>query len=125
MARRADMPRRTMENYFKGHKPSYDALITMADAFGVPTDFLCGLKDLEGSQSEDIIERAAKKELSSFLRFLVHQVGMGRAAIKGGRVFGSTPDEKAAEIARAITWRASSVLTEYPEKADSDVPDQE
>lgn len=42
MARHAGLPARTMEGYFRGHKPGLDALVAMARGFGVTLDFLAG-----------------------------------------------------------------------------------
>lgn len=42
MARRAEIPRRSMENYFKDHKPGLNMLVSMARGFGVTVDFLGG-----------------------------------------------------------------------------------
>lgn len=138
MARRAGLPRRSMENYFKGHKPGYDALVSMADAFGVPLDFLVGLRDIDvrivdgrlvdctepgGLKSEDIIERAARDELRGFLRFLVHLVERGQRPIKDGRVLSRTPEDQAAVLAKQIAWRASSVLEQYPDEDDEATPE--
>ncbi len=42
LARRCDLPSRTVENYFKGHAPSAEALFLISKGMRVPVDWLLG-----------------------------------------------------------------------------------
>ncbi|WP_081972983.1 helix-turn-helix domain-containing protein [Paracoccus sanguinis] len=42
LARRAGLPSRTVENYFKGHSPSAEALFQISRGMNVPVDWLLG-----------------------------------------------------------------------------------
>ncbi|GHG97496.1 helix-turn-helix domain-containing protein [Pseudodonghicola xiamenensis] len=71
LARRANLPSRTVENYFKGHAPSAEALFMIASGMHVPVDWLLGdlfLAMRSQNQSDDfdpIFEciRSAAQEL--------------------------------------------------------------
>ena len=52
MARRAGIPKGSMESYFKGHKPGFDALIAIAEGFGKSLDWLCGFDEFHKDDVE-------------------------------------------------------------------------
>lgn len=70
LARRADLPPRTVENYFKGQKPSVPALIRLSRALSVDVGYLIGMNPKFGDWNSGAIYSASyevlEKELLSF-----------------------------------------------------------
>lgn len=125
MARRAGIPKRSMENYFKGHKPGLDALVSMARGFGVTVDFLVGeTKEAHRKDELDvIIWEAAFPTIVSLLSRIGHYVQDGRAVFHGRCVFGDTyeqyADKEVDEIRRRF-FRIIDHVDASPPKSDED-----
>lgn len=110
MARRAGLPTRSMENYFKGHKPGLDALVSMSRGFGVPVDFLVGRAPLSSSQMETMVYEAVYPTILSMIRRIGHYSTEGRAVFKSETVFSMPFDEYAREEAQEVVRRFASIL---------------
>jgi transcriptional regulator with XRE-family HTH domain len=110
MARRADLPKRSMENYFKGHKPGLDALVSMARGFGVPVDFLVGHALQSDAQIEKIVYEAALPTILSVVRRIGLHVSEGREVFREGTVFSVPLDRYADEEAREVVRRFTSIF---------------
>lgn len=110
MARRANLPKRSMENYFKGHKPGLDALISMSRGFGVPVDFLVGFNPPSGGQLDMMVYEAAYPTILSVLRRISTYVAQGRTVFQEpGLVFSVPIDQCADEEAREVVRRFASM----------------
>lgn len=105
MARRAQLPKRSMENYFKGHKPGLDALLSMAKGFGVPVDFLVGNSDAPGTSHETLVYEAAYPVILGLVRRISLHVQGGQSVFQEGTVFALPIDKYADEEARDIARR--------------------
>lgn len=105
MARRAGIPKRSMENYFKGHKPGLDALLSMAKGFGVPVDFLVGNSEASGTNHEALVYEAAYPVILGLVRRISLYVQDGRNVFQDGTVFSMPLDKYADEEARDIVRR--------------------
>lgn len=68
MARKCGIPSRTLENYFKGHKPGIDALIALSNGLGVDIDWLLGEDTKKKHMRTDLIGEAAWLVLNDFLK---------------------------------------------------------
>jgi transcriptional regulator with XRE-family HTH domain len=110
MARRADLPKRSMENYFKGHKPGLDALVSMARGFAVPVDFLVGHTSPTGAQIEKIVYEAALPTILSVVRTIGLYVAEGRQVFKDETVFSVPVERYADEEAREVVRRFTSTF---------------
>lgn len=117
MARRAELPKRSMENYFKGHKPGLDALVSMARGFAVPVDFLVGHTSPTGAQIERIVYEAALPTILSVVRRIGLYVAEGRQVYKDETVFSVPPERYADEEAQEVVRRFSSMFR-YLERSD-------
>jgi transcriptional regulator with XRE-family HTH domain len=110
MARRADLPKRSMENYFKGHKPGLDALVSMARGFGVTVDFLVGHSPPSGAQVETIVYEAAYPTILSIVRRIGLYTSQGHPVFHAGTVFSVPLERYAEEEAREVVRRFASMF---------------
>ncbi|WP_281825590.1 helix-turn-helix domain-containing protein [Jannaschia rubra] len=70
LARRADLPPRTVENYFKGQKPNIPALIRLSRALSVDVGYLIGMNPISGDWNSGAIYSASYNVLErEFLDF--------------------------------------------------------
>lgn len=121
MARVAGLHKRSMENYFKGHKPSYDALIAMAKAFNVPVDWLCGFETPTGEHLERVVYEAAFESIHTLTRRFRMYHELGTDVFKGGKVYGVEIDEFADQEANDVVRRFVTMRKFYPD-ADGEEP---
>lgn len=119
MARQANLPKRSMENYFKGHKPGLDALVTMARGFGVTVDFLVGHSSPTGTQVEKIVYEAAFPTILSVVRGIGLYTSDGRQVFKGDTVFSQPIDRYADQQAHEVVRRFSSMFRHVEADIDS------
>ena len=120
MARVAGLHKRSMENYFKGHKPSYDALIAMAKAFNVPVDWLCGFEMPTGEHLERVVYEAAFESIHSLARRFRMYQELGKDVFQGGKVYGRDLDEFAGEEAKEVVRRFATMRRFYPASRSED-----
>lgn len=113
MARRAGLPKRSMDNYFKGQKPGYDALIAIADAFRVPIDWLAGRRELDKGQIEEIVRVAARHELLFLLESMMKKEADGAPLFTDAKVAGHTSLEDYADRVAGDIMRRTSFLVDY------------
>lgn len=125
MARQADLPKRSMENYFKGHKPGLDALVRMARGFGVTVDFLVGHGSPSGTQVERIVYEAAFPTILSIVRRVGFYTSDGRQVFKDDKVFSVPLDLYADEEAREVVRRFSSMFRHLKNSTDKSVESQQ
>lgn len=114
MARMSGLHKRSMENYFRGHKPSYDALIAMAKGFKVPVDWLCGFESPTGEHVEKIVHEAAFENIYSLLRSIRMYQRDGVTVFSNGNVFGIPLEEYAEEQSQEVVRRFASIRRFYP-----------
>lgn len=120
MARRADLPKRSMENYFKGHKPGLDALVSMAKGFGVTVDFLTGHGAPSGAQVETVVFEAAYPTILSGVRRIAFYTTQGRKVFEDGTVFSVPFERYAEEEAQEVVRRFSSIFRHIQNTDPSD-----
>ena len=116
MARKCGIPPRTLENYFKGHKPGVEALIAISRGMGVDVDWLLGEKPEEKNMRTDLIGEAAWSVL--------HQFFQGQASereVEGLRNAGRDPGNLAALLEARIVAQYLSLERQYaaPTLADA------
>lgn len=110
MARRAGLPKRSMENYFKGHKPGLDALVSMSQGFGVTVDFLVGRTPALGTSMETMVYEASYPTILSLVRRVGHYVSSGRLIFKDETIFSEPYDQYARKEAQEVVERFASIL---------------
>jgi transcriptional regulator with XRE-family HTH domain len=67
MARKCGLPSRTLENYFKGHKPGVDALLLLSRGLGIDLDWLLGEAPEDKKMVTDLIGEAVYMESRAVL----------------------------------------------------------
>ena len=102
MARRAGLPARTLENYFKGHKPSPQALIALSQGLGADVDWLLGLEPVFGDVGGDLLQDAVISVLHPFLRDLLAAAERGETPVASGRIMGKSPHRCAVELSSQV-----------------------
>ena len=112
MARRAGLPKRSRENYFKGHKPGLEALVAMARGFGVTVDFLVGEDTTppNAAELEVMIWEASFPTVLSLLSRIGHYVQDGRNVFDGRKVFGMAFEDYAGREVEEIRHRFFRIM---------------
>ena len=100
MARRSKLPSRTVENYFKGHTPSVDALLSLSLGLSVPLDWLLGDLSPDGMEIDTRFIRTVQDAAREYLDRMVKVDKSGEQVIRDGTVLGQDTNELAAKIAR-------------------------
>ncbi|MCA8878617.1 MAG: helix-turn-helix transcriptional regulator [Rhodobacteraceae bacterium] len=113
MARRCGLPPRTLENYFKGHKPGVEALIAISRGMDVDIDWLIGEATEAKSFNVDMVGEATHRVLVPFLEALVHRVDEGATPIRDGKIFGKNPLAIASELEWRIRDEYAQLRTDY------------
>lgn len=67
MARKCGLPPRTLENYFKGHKPGVEALLSMSRGLGIDIDWLLGEDSATKNFNTDLIGEAVYNSTTRLL----------------------------------------------------------
>lgn len=111
MARRCGLPARTVENYFKGHKPGIDALLALSRGLSLSVDWLLGDEDWHRSDHSELVSEATWQAAKEHLIDIVKDVGSGRPVIEGGKIYGSDPEAFAARIATNATQKYCALLS--------------
>jgi len=92
MARLCGLPPRTLENYFKGHKPGIDALMALSRGLDVSVDWLLGDEDWHRTDHADIVSQAVWQAAREYLCDMVRDTSSGKPVIDQGKIYGSEPE---------------------------------
>ncbi len=113
LARRTGLPARTLENYFKGQKPSVDALLAISEGTNADLDWLIGTsKEAKGMQT-DLIGEATYLVLSRLFTEMTSRQASGDDALADGKVLGMDPARLAARIEEKVVRQFLQLRDEY------------
>ncbi len=115
LARRSGLPPRTVENYFKGQKPSIDALLAIAEGMNVEVHWLLG-QDRE-KVATDLLGEASWIILNRLLTELIERSKRGENVIEGDRILGWTAGKLAAEVEARVVKQYLTLLDSYAQSS--------
>ncbi len=105
MARRCGLPPRTLENYFKGRKPSIDALLAISRGMAVDVDWLLGDEPESPQDDTAIVEEVAWQGAKTWLDTIVKAAAQGDPVVEGSLILGIPTAELAGKIAANISQK--------------------
>jgi len=111
MARLCGLPPRTLENYFKGHKPGIDALMALSRGLDVSVGWLLGDEDWHRTDHADIVSQAVWQAAREYLCDMVRDTSSGKPVIDQGKIYGSEPEAFAMRIANNATQKYCALLS--------------
>lgn len=100
MARRSSLPSRTVENYFKGHTPSVDALLALSAGLHMPLDWLLGDLDPQGIPADTRFLRSVQDAATEYFELILQVEGERGGVIQSGKILTQEPNKLAAKVAR-------------------------
>ena len=111
MARRSGLPSRTLENYFKGHMPSVQALVAISQGLSVDIDWLLGLKPIPGDYAGDLISDAVYRVASELAHKAIQKGKAGEAIVAGQTFLGLEVERFAGDMASRVREEYRRVRT--------------
>lgn len=115
MARKCGLPPRTMENYFKGHKPGIEALISLSRGLGIDIDWLLGEDSEAKNFNTDLISEAVYNAATSLLRERKQLIARGGEPA-ADEVFGLPVDRFVGQLEREVVREYLVLRTSYAAK---------
>lgn len=115
MARRSGLPPRTVENYFKGHTPGVEALISLSRGLGIDLDWLVGEADAAKSFNTDMVGEASWVVIKRFMDELIDHAANGETPVENGRILGKEPGQIAATIEARLVAEYLELRRQYAE----------
>lgn len=115
MARQCGLPPRTLENYFKGHKPGVEALIALSRGLCIDIDWLLGEDSSAKNFNTDLVGEAAWKGVNAYLKELVKADASGKVVVSEGKILGKEPGDLAAIVEAKIVAEYIALRAEYAE----------
>ena len=119
MARKCGMPPRTLENYFKGHKPGVEALLSISRGLGIDIDWLLGEDSEAKNFNTDLVSEAVYLAATRLLherKELVEREG----DIVAGEVLGLPFARFVGQLAREVVREYLVLRISYATKSLSD-----
>ena len=115
MARQCGLPARTLENYFKGHKPGVEALIALSRGLGIDIEWLLG-EDTEAKNfNTDLVGEAAWNGIYAYSKEMIEVSEAGKRVVEDGKILGREPAKFAAAVEAKIVAEYIALRVEYAE----------
>lgn len=113
MARLCGLPSRTLENYFKGHKPGVEVLLSISRGLNVPVDWLLGDEKWQSDNfsHSEILSEAVWQAAHSYLKDIVDGIEAGQIIVKDGRIGSREPGQIAAAISANALQKFRALLS--------------
>ena len=115
MARQCGLPPRTLENYFKGHKPGIEALISLSRGLRRDIDWLLGEDTEDKSFNTDLVGEAAWLGVSQAANEMVKASEAGTPIVEHGKILGKEPGKFAASVEARIVKEYIALRSDYAE----------
>jgi len=111
MARRAGLPPRTLENYFKKQKPSVDAVLALAEGMNVEVHWLLGQESKR--VPTDLVGEATWITLNRLFTDMIRASERGEVVVSSDTILGQTPGKLAAAMMAKVEKQYVVLLDAY------------
>lgn len=112
MARQCGLPPRTVENYFKGHKPGIEALLSLSRGLAIDLDWLLGEAPEDKAMITDLIGEASSLAARDLLRDIAVTLGSTKPD-SSADVFGTPIDAIARQFEAEVVRRYLLLQKQY------------